>query len=189
MQPTQISVNTQPAMNAAACDAGMALASATIVGSPSTTASFFARAASATTATTYGFCRVAGVDRATCNAGLYGSEQRAAHHCRLCDAPRPHNRLARGVGLRVAKVWRAVHVSFTQLNPGVNPGVTRAKQDALFPKSNHASYYRRRLSSGPPFSGLQSSQMAVSQAVGSWQATQCATLTHSRVILRPSIWR
>ena len=29
--------------------------------------------------------------------------------------------------------------------------------------------------------------MAVSQAVGSWQATQCATLTHSPVILRPSI--
>ena len=79
MQPTQISVNTQPAMNAAACDTGMALASATIVGSPSTTASFFARAASATTATTYGFCRVADVDR---NMQRRALRQRAA-----CGAP------------------------------------------------------------------------------------------------------
>jgi hypothetical protein len=79
MQPTQISVNTQPAMNAAACDAGMALASATIVGSPSTTASFFARAASATTATTYDFCRVAGVNR--------DMQRRALRQRAACGAP------------------------------------------------------------------------------------------------------
>ena len=50
---------------------------------------------------------------ATCNAGLYGSEQRAAHHCRLCDAPRPHNRLATWCWIASGKVWRAVQIFLT----------------------------------------------------------------------------